>query len=176
MSRATIVTSVKARYNEQLRRFPYPLDASQEDQYQLLCATLARAFTLAPSSSIVLRYKDEDGDWITIRSMPELSVALSIATDTILRLEVDAVQSQAAPAATQGASRAPMMPTMMPTTDAMLAPVSGPQYYEPISPSRSVMASSGSSSAPGAPLLPDPVPSMRALATPASFADRKTHV
>lgn len=87
--------SIKIQYKNELRRLAF---ANESDlSYNELANRVERLFGLS-GRQFRVRYKDEEGDYVTVDTQEELQVALSIAQDSerkILRLEVDLLPSEA---------------------------------------------------------------------------------
>ena len=89
INNTTNVTSIKLSYNNELRRFPFPVDNSDgdADQYLALTRTIAKSFGV-PRSAIALQYVDEENDTITVSSQLELSAAVASTSSPVLRLSL----------------------------------------------------------------------------------------
>ena len=80
------ISCVKVAFNGELRRFPFPIDSS-DDQFNVLARTISKSFGV-PRASISLQYVDDENDVITIGSQLELLAAISTAASSILRINV----------------------------------------------------------------------------------------
>lgn len=116
------VRSLKVSYNGEMRRFPFPIDAS-EDQFAVISRTVARSFGLQ-RPSFVLQYIDDENDTITVGSQLELSAALELSRSPILRFQV-AVRS-GADAPTVPEPVVAESPSPSPSPAASPSPATGP--------------------------------------------------
>lgn len=81
----------KASLGDDLRRWSQPEESASYDE---IVGRIASAFTV-PKTDMLLRYQDEDQDWITVTSDADLLEAIAVAkqcapegTKTVLRLEI----------------------------------------------------------------------------------------
>jgi len=77
------VTHCKVQYGNEYRRFLY-----ENTQYLPLLAQIKRLFGFSDPEDVILKYKDEDGDMVTISSDEELVFAIGLFTGSVLRLTV----------------------------------------------------------------------------------------
>lgn len=81
--------SIKVIYNNEIRRFPFPLsNSSIEKQFNELEGHIKQTFALPSSVQLKLTYVDEENDVITISSRMELEEALLCCNAKILRINV----------------------------------------------------------------------------------------
>jgi len=81
MTNRTDCVTVKAFFNGELRRFPF-----SESSFSKFVAQLKELFSL--QNEILVSYKDDEGDKITMSSDLELKEALKLSTDGILRVKL----------------------------------------------------------------------------------------
>lgn len=118
------ISSVKVSFNNELRRFPFPIDVSQ-DQFSVLHRTIAKSFGI-DRSSFVVQYVDDENDTVTIGSQLELSAALGVIRQPVLRLFVVVRQQPPTPT-----------PTLVPSTPIVVddinsaTPTQGHTYQHP---------------------------------------------
>jgi uncharacterized protein (DUF3084 family) len=74
----------KVQYGNVYRRFIY-----QSNQYAPLLAQIKRLFGFTDVEEVMLKYKDEEGDMVTVSSNEELVFAIELFTGSVLRLNVD---------------------------------------------------------------------------------------
>lgn len=81
----SISFSVKAYFNEEIRRFQF-----EGDSFQALLEKLCTLYQLSAITAAVVKYQDEDNDWITISSDTELRCAYSVAStnNNVLRVSL----------------------------------------------------------------------------------------
>jgi len=73
----------KVQYENVYRRFLY-----QSSQYAPLLAQIKRLFGFSDVEEVMLKYKDEEGDLVTVSSNEELVFAIELFTGSVLRLNV----------------------------------------------------------------------------------------
>jgi len=78
----------KVQYGNEYRRFLY-----QNAQYASFLAQIKRLFGFSDSDEVMLKYKDDDGDMVTVSSDDELVFAIGLFTGTVLRLNVIAAKN-----------------------------------------------------------------------------------
>lgn len=82
---AAPVRTIKVKYNDDFRRFPFPVDASAGGQYDALMGSLASSYGVA-REALCVQYVDDEGDLVTVGSDAELAEAIRCNDGTILRL------------------------------------------------------------------------------------------
>eukprot|EP00047_Mylnosiga_fluctuans_P003924 m.231712 g.231712 ORF g.231712 m.231712 type:complete len:584 (-) comp12257_c0_seq1:127-1878(-) len=85
MSRRPTSMVVKARLGTELRRIPFH---NEDLTYDDLLLMLQRVFGLSPSDELKLKYKDEDGDLVTLADSQDVSHAIS--QSPVLRIVISA--------------------------------------------------------------------------------------
>jgi 16S rRNA G966 N2-methylase RsmD len=73
----------KVQYGDVYRRFLY-----QSTQYAPLLAQIKRLFGFSDVEEVMLKYKDEEGDMVTVSSTEELVFAIELFTGSVLKLNV----------------------------------------------------------------------------------------
>jgi len=73
----------KVQFENVYRRFLYP-----SSQYAPLLAQIKRLFGFSDVEEVMLKYKDEEGDLVTVSSNEELVFAIELFTGSVLRLNV----------------------------------------------------------------------------------------
>lgn len=75
--------TIKIQYKEDLRRFSFPRNGSFAD----LEKTVRNIFSFSPSYPLVLKYQDDEKDWVTCSSDSELAAAFDfVSPNGILKL------------------------------------------------------------------------------------------
>lgn len=102
--------SIKVTYDGEIRRF-----SLEKNSFAELKQTVARAFSIQAEFSV--KYKDDDGDWISLDSDIELSNALKIAKKA-LYLSVSTVVAPITPVLSQSApvEPSPVVSAQLPAT------------------------------------------------------------
>jgi len=80
---STSAIHCKVQYGNEYRRFLY-----QNAQYARFLAQIKRLFGFSDTDEVMLKYKDEDGDMVTVSSDDELVFAIGLFTGAVLRLNV----------------------------------------------------------------------------------------
>jgi len=78
----------KVQYGNEYRRFLY-----QNAQYAPFLAQIKRIFGFSDTDEVMLKYKDEDGDMVTVSSDEELVFAIGLFIGAVLRLNVITVNN-----------------------------------------------------------------------------------
>lgn len=81
------VRTIKVKYNDDYRRFPFPLDAADDGQYAALVCALASSYGVA-RDALLVQYVDDEGDLVTVGSDAELAEAVRCNESHILRLSL----------------------------------------------------------------------------------------
>ncbi|VDN85271.1 unnamed protein product [Brugia pahangi] len=88
-----VTTTLKARYGSDVRKMT--IHHSDDMSYNDLVLMMQRIFKLQSSTNISLKYKDEDGDYITLADDTDLLLALQTETKLsiiVLSDETDSTQ------------------------------------------------------------------------------------
>lgn len=94
---------VKVSLNDDTRRFSVVDDGAK---YAQLCNNVRQVYGLPAGAALLFKYKDEEGDAISLSSDAELAEAFRVAGDAALRLAVS-VSAAPAPAPVAAAAPAP---------------------------------------------------------------------
>lgn len=86
---ANNVHTVKATFGEDIRRF----SASNQFTFHELCTQLKMLYGIHESSTLIIKYLDDEGDWIGVTSDHELHVGMR--TSQVLKLRVTEQKQQA---------------------------------------------------------------------------------
>jgi hypothetical protein len=75
-------TTIKVQYKDDLRRFSFPRNGS----FLELEKVLRNIFSFSPSFPLIVKYQDDEKDWVTCSSNAELAAAFDFASNGILKL------------------------------------------------------------------------------------------
>uniref|UniRef100_A0A915PTR2 PB1 domain-containing protein n=1 Tax=Setaria digitata TaxID=48799 RepID=A0A915PTR2_9BILA len=107
-----ITTTLKARYGTDVRKMT--IHHSDDMSYNDLVLMMQRIFKLQSSTNISLKYKDEDGDYITLADDTDLLLALQTETKLLIIVLSDEIGS------TQVEKLEAELEALRETTDALL--------------------------------------------------------
>jgi len=120
------VPSVKVSYGEDLRRF-----ALENNSFLALEETIRRTYNFQ-GGRLIVKYQDDEKDWVTISSDPELAVAIQLASSNSLRLSVN-IEDQVKSVEAGLTSLYPTIPNVVsPSVNPMIptSPIeAGPQHF-----------------------------------------------
>jgi len=83
----------KVQYGNEYRRFLY-----QSTQYAQFLDQIKRLFGFYDSDEVLLKYKDDDGDMVTVSSNEELRFAIELFTGSVIRFTVTKEENRKRPA------------------------------------------------------------------------------
>jgi len=98
MSETSNQATIKVQHKDDLRRFSFPRNGS----FLELEKVLRNIFSLSPSFPLLVKYQDDEKDWVTCSSNAELAAAFDFTPNGILKLvipfEAAPVKVESAPA------------------------------------------------------------------------------
>jgi len=116
--------TIKVQYKEDLRRFTFPRNAPFTELEKILKSI----FCFSPSFPLVIKYQDDEKDWVTCSSDAELAAAFDfISPNSILKLLIPVEASVVLPAATPVVA-ATIPVNVTPAADVNVNPVQPPRF------------------------------------------------